>query len=112
MRVKTKLLVLGLMAALGLWWLAAAPGCLFRNISGIPCPGCGMSRAWLAALELDLKAAAAYHPLFWLLPVVLWLGWTEFRPFRKSWRNIALCAGIVLAMLVCWAIRLYFNLIP
>ena len=36
----------------------------------IPCPGCGMTRAHLAALRLDFPSAFFYHPL-WFLPIPL-----------------------------------------
>ena len=39
-------------------------GCPFYRLTGIPCPGCGMTRAFLAAARLDFGAAFAYHPLF------------------------------------------------
>lgn len=42
--------------------------CPIRFLTGVSCAGCGMSRAWLALLRLDLSAAFTYHPLF-LLPV-------------------------------------------
>ena len=43
-------------------------GCPFKFITGISCPGCGMTRAWLSLLlRGDLKAAFHYHPLFWIL---------------------------------------------
>lgn len=48
-------------------------GCVFKGITGLSCPGCGMTRAWLAALRLDLAAAVAYHPLFWTVPIALLL---------------------------------------
>lgn len=48
-------------------------GCVFKGITGLSCPGCGMTRAWLAALKLDLAAAVAYHPLFWTVPIALLL---------------------------------------
>lgn len=38
--------------------------CLVRNITGFPCPGCGMTRAHISALQLDFKKAFYYHPLF------------------------------------------------
>lgn len=42
--------------------------CPIRFLTGISCPGCGMSRAWLAVLRLEWETAFAFHPLF-LLPV-------------------------------------------
>lgn len=46
-------------------------GCVFKTVTGLSCPGCGMTRAWLAALRLDLAAAVAYHPLFWVVPLAI-----------------------------------------
>lgn len=40
--------------------------CPILFLTGISCAGCGMSRAWLSLLRLDLSAAFQYHPLFWL----------------------------------------------
>lgn len=40
--------------------------CPIRYLTGISCPGCGMSRAWLSLLRLDPAGAWAYHPLYWL----------------------------------------------
>lgn len=40
--------------------------CPIRFLTGISCAGCGMSRAWLSLLRLDLAGALYYHPLFWL----------------------------------------------
>ena len=36
---------------------------------GLPCPGCGMTRAFFCLLHLDIKSAFYYHPLFWFVPV-------------------------------------------
>jgi uncharacterized membrane protein len=43
-------------------------GCPFKWITGIPCPGCGMTHAFLAAAQFDFANAFLYHPLF---PLVL-----------------------------------------
>ena len=40
--------------------------CPILYVTGVSCAGCGMSRAWLSLLRLDLAAAFSYHPLFWL----------------------------------------------
>lgn len=37
------------------------PPCLFREVTGIECPTCGMSRSLSAAARLDLKEAFRFH---------------------------------------------------
>lgn len=46
-------------------------GCPIRWVTGISCAGCGMTRAYLSLLHLDIKHAFIYHPLFWSVPLVL-----------------------------------------
>ena len=61
------LLVAALLPPAGL----GIPVCLFRAISGLPCPGCGLTRALVALLHGDPAAAFAHHPYsFILLPVL------------------------------------------
>lgn len=45
--------------------------CPINFIFGIPCPGCGMSRALFYALTLNFEKAFAMHPLFALVPLAL-----------------------------------------
>jgi len=45
--------------------------CIFSFVTGFPCPGCGMTRAWLSFLQLDFKQAFFFHPLFLLPPFIL-----------------------------------------
>ena len=45
-------------------------GCPFRYFMGVCCPGCGMTRALLACLRLDFKAAVHMHPLIVIMPIV------------------------------------------
>jgi hypothetical protein len=42
-----------------LHWL---PACAFRSVTGLPCPGCGMTRALLLMAQLRLPEAIAMHP--------------------------------------------------
>ena len=44
-------------------------GCPIRFVTGIPCPGCGMTRAVGSLLHLHPGEAAHFHPLVFLLPV-------------------------------------------
>lgn len=44
--------------------------CLFYNIYGIPCFTCGMTRAYIQLMKLNIKEAFYYHPLFWAAPLI------------------------------------------
>jgi hypothetical protein len=37
--------------------------CLFRRVTGLPCPSCGLTRSWQAAGHGRLRQAVAFHPL-------------------------------------------------
>jgi hypothetical protein len=40
------------------------PGlCIFRGLLGIDCPGCGLTRSWVALAHGDLGASLSYHLL-------------------------------------------------
>lgn len=39
-------------------------GCSIKGFTGVPCPGCGMTRAYLLLLKGNLAGAFYYHPLF------------------------------------------------
>ena len=59
--------------------------CPIKFITGISCAGCGMSRAWMAFLHLDIAKAFAYHPLFWLVPIACLLYTSKyFRAFDNT----------------------------
>ena len=44
--------------------------CIYLCLLGIPCPGCGMTRALLALLRLDFAAAFTLHPMIFTMPLV------------------------------------------
>ena len=46
-------------------------GCPIKYVTGISCGGCGMTRAYLSLLHLDLAGAFHYHPLFFLPPLFI-----------------------------------------
>ena len=90
--------------------------CPSRLLLGIPCPGCGMTRATWALMRLDLHAALAHHPLSPLLaPLFGWVvgrallveaGWLRegsFDPLRRAPR--ALWALLLLLFLGVWILR-------
>lgn len=111
----TPLVVLGLLALIDL------PICPTRLGIGVPCPGCGLTRATIAAMHLDLAGVLRYHPLAPILtPVVAWsfakpvllaLGW-----IKQSWVDRLPSAPQILwvvlglAMAVLWVARLMGHL--
>jgi uncharacterized protein DUF2752 len=113
-------LVIGAMAAahLGLMHFEL-PGwpCPVRHTLGIPCPGCGLSRAIAALLHGDWRAALARHafaPII-LAALVLLVG-MALLPESVRRRGIAgvarierhtgLTALLLVALMVYWLVRL------
>ena len=94
---------------LGIWLLLDLP-CVLRSITGVICPGCGMSRAWLALLQLDLKSAFFYHPMFWCVPLlalyILYDGYLLTSKKANSILLILLLGGFAL----CYVFRLIVYL--
>lgn len=77
--------------------------CLFYNITGVPCPSCGMTRAFLYIFEGNFFASLKYHPLFILVLIIP----ISFLPksFSDKKRNVLFSSFIVLFLFV-WLIRL------
>ena len=44
--------------------LGSSTRCIFKNQIGIPCPACGMTRAFENLINGNIKEAFYYHPLF------------------------------------------------
>lgn len=73
MTVQTVIALLLCILAGALVWLFGGRLCVFRLVTGYPCPGCGMTRAVAAVLHGDFSGAFAAHPLWVLLPVFAFL---------------------------------------
>jgi len=43
--------------------------CPIKALTGVSCPSCGMTRAWISVLKLDFKSAFYFHPLF-IMPLL------------------------------------------
>ena len=87
--------------------------CPFYNLTGLPCPGCGLTRAFVCLGHGQWRESLHWHPLGWLVYgvfFVLWLRGTLFwlREFtlwplsplitrRLSWGALALLVATGLA---------------
>ena len=100
-------LLLMLIAGVLLLLVMGKTACIFRQLTSVPCPTCGMSRAWLAAFRLDLAGALGYHPMFWGIGVLglLYLldGFTF--PGKRCTRSVYLL--ILFGFFVTYIIRLF-----
>ncbi len=82
-------------------------GCLLFNIFGIPCPSCGMTRAWLCFFFGEIKKAFYYHPLFFFAAIIPIAAIFERARLRLP---TAVYIFMAMALVVVWVARmvLYF----
>ncbi len=79
-------------------------GCPIKWLTGISCPGCGMTRALWSAARFRFGEAFRFHPLFWMVPI--------FFPLYLFWERIpgkvrkGVLWVIILAFLLTYLIRL------
>lgn len=82
--------------------------CYFKNITGMPCPGCGMTRSFLLILQGQFGKAWELHPFAygWMVfAVIFFVDRYILRKKEVLWRValILLCGG----MLVFYVYRLF-----
>lgn len=85
--------------------------CPLNYILGIPCPMCGMTRAFLAAITGDFTNAFHYHPL-WIVIIIgaLFIILYETRIIKvpKAVFN-AICIILGIILVLCYIIRLIMH---
>ena len=81
-------------------------GCLMKAVFHVPCPVCGMTRAYLSLLKLDFKSAMYYNPAFWLFPIICLFGILAAADKKRTkiWLTAFLAA--IALLLIIWIVRL------
>lgn len=79
-------------------------GCPARLLTGISCPGCGMSRAVEALIKLDFASAFEMHPLVFALPIAAVVYF--MRRMIPKRVMIALCVLALSLLLIVYIIRM------
>jgi len=79
--------------------------CPFRSVTGLHCPGCGMTRAMLSLGQLKLADALSFNPFSLpLLAGMILFVFTGSVPFRRYHALAARTA--LIAILAVWLTRL------
>ena len=82
--------------------------CVFKGVTSIPCPGCGMTRACLAILQGEFSTAWRYHPFSFLLIGLSIL--IVFQPeyTQETWGAISLIKQkIIVSILILLCLSLW-----
>ena len=105
------LVISGLGAILAFYILARnkiALGCIFYQLTGLQCPGCGNSRALIALLEMNFKKAISYNLMFpleigYLIWVVIQSGLSFLNTGRFSYKPKKIWIdATILIMVIAW----------
>lgn len=101
-------LVIGIIAVIALYMIIESFGitCPIKYVTGISCAGCGMSRAYLSLIRLDISGAFAYHPLFILPPLVVVVYFLKRRIPAVLYK--AFMVFVVAAFLLVYLYRIIF----
>lgn len=70
LKVKDKIFFTVLLISFVMTYYIFSITCPIYKFTGIPCLGCGMTRAWISVLNFEFFEAFKYHSMFWAVPVV------------------------------------------
>lgn len=77
--------------------------CVFHKVTGLLCPGCGVTHMFVAMLHLEFKKAYASNsflfltqPLIYYMLIKIYVNWLKNRPCKwNKWENCLLIAEII-----------------
>lgn len=82
--------------------------CIIKNLFGVSCPGCGMTRACFSAATFNFKQAFYYHPL-WILviPSILLLILFYVKDKTKLFKLTIVI--LIILLIIVYVIRLIWG---
>jgi hypothetical protein len=110
------------LAVLHVWTPSGDPAtalCLSRRLLHLPCPGCGLTRAFALLAKWEWAAAFVKHPLASVLALEAVLGWLAWgaelairRPLRLPVRLDAVVLAHAAVLVALWLGRAATGTLP
>ena len=102
----------GLLYGIFVSYTGLAIPCLFRKVTGLLCPGCGVTGLCVALLHLDWRGAFSCHPVLFVLLLPLTAvficgaaGYVQNGRFRFArWQNLILYVSVA-ALVIFGVVR-------
>lgn len=83
--------------------------CPMRIFIGLPCPGCGATRAGVYALTLQFKEALEMNPTIFLwIPYILFLLWQRYIGKKRRKLSNILLVGICVCSVTWYVIGMFY----
>ncbi len=108
--IKWAIIIIIAYFALGRYFLYSL--CPMVMVTGLPCPGCGLTRAGFALLRLDLAGAYRIHPFIYpIAGYIAVFGWNRYIMGRRMGKKLK--AGLTELMVLVilfygWRMWMYF----
>jgi len=91
-------------------YILTGRNCIIQAVTGMPCPACGITRAFISLLQLNFWDAMMYNPLILLLPVVgLALILSETHKFIT--RSVSFNIAIIIMIALVFGVYIYRMII-
>ena len=103
----TKLFVLCIYTVIILFAFYLKLPCIWKYLFGVPCPGCGMTRAVFSAINGDFGASFSFHPMVFSLPLLLLYFIFDGRLFRRKAIDSAVLWMLLAGFLAQWVWKLF-----
>lgn len=109
--LKNKLLIIPFFIIMYILLYLLDTTCIIKYFTNIPCPGCGLTRAYLSLFKLDLYKAFHYHPLFWTIPILFLYYLFDGKLFKNKVINNLILIVIILLFINHWIYKVFFTII-
>jgi hypothetical protein len=108
--IKWAIIIIIAYFALGRYFLYSL--CPMVMVTGLPCPGCGLTRAGFALLRLDLAGAYRIHPFIYpIAGYIAVFGWNRYIMGRRMGKKLKAGLTVLMVLVILfygWRMWMYF----